>query len=230
MSRHAPFILALSAIAAFAHTVAAQRPTQSGSAARTLPIVAGAFDGTRPVGLFQRYMVSFSGGNRIEIRTLLFLSGSRITRTLPVGRGDVFDLARCNPDMCGTWQMAGEQLSVRWDNGSTDSWSFRRTADGVEVDGALYRPARALSQAVLAGTWKGAQTSGDPTENVYTFLPNGTFTLGAAGKRLSGRYTITGYALSLTFSDGTTAQRTVYGAGASDPPSLIAIDDALYRR
>jgi hypothetical protein len=196
-----------------------------------IPIPAASFAGDRPQGLFYRLKVNFTSGSRLEVQTLMFLAGNRFVRTYPHGGADTFDPSRCNSDMCGTYELGPAGLAVRLDNGQTIQWQFRKTADGFELDGDSYKPARALTAAALAGTWAGAATTGNSSENVYRFEPNGTFSFGMPGRAgVGGRYSLQGLTLTLAFSDGTQRRRTVFGASASDPIGLISVEGDAYRR
>lgn len=195
-----------------------------------IPIAAAAFDQDRPMGLFYRLKVDLVGGGRLEVRTLLFLAGGRIARTFPFGGGGGFDPSRCNPDMCGSYQHGAGEITVRWDDGWVDRWRYERTAEGFELDGDSFKPARPLTEAALIGTWAGAGSTGTPGENVYTFDPGGTFTFGAAGSGVGGRYRLEGLTLSLAFADGSRTQRTLFAAGSGEPVGLICVEGDVYRR
>jgi hypothetical protein len=195
-----------------------------------IPIPSAAFDGDRPVGLFYRLKVGFTSGNRLELHTRLFLPGNRFSRTFPFGGGDVFDQTGCNPDMCGTFEHTGSDVAVRWDNGQVDRWTYKRTPDGFELDGDSFKPARGLAQATLVGTWAGATNTGNASENVYTFRPDGTFSFGAGQRGAGGRYSLKGLTLTLDFADGTKKRRTLFAAGSGDPVGLIAVEGDVYRR
>lgn len=198
------------------------------SSEQVIPIPAAAFDHDRPVGLFYRLKVDFMSGGRLEIRTLLFLADERITRTFPFG--GVFDPARCNPDMCGRYQHGAGEIAVRWDDGQVDRWRYGRTAEGFELDGDTFKPARPLAEADLIGAWAGAGSTGSPSENVYTFEPGGTFAFGAGPSGVGGRYRLDGLALSLDFADGTRTQRTLFAAGSGEPLGMICVEGDAYRR
>ena len=193
-----------------------------------IPIAPAEFDQDRPVGLFYRLKVDLMGGGRLEVRTLLFLAGVRIARTFPFG--GAFDPSRCNPDMCGSYRHDADQVTVRWDDGQVDRWRYARTAEGFELDGDSYKPARPLTEAELAGTWAGAGNVGNPAENVYTFDPGGAFTLGAGPGGVGGRYRLDGLTLSLAFADGSQVQRTLFAAGSGEPVGLICVEGDVYRR
>jgi hypothetical protein len=193
-----------------------------------IPIARGGFEQDRPAGLFYRLKVDFMSGGRLEVRTLLFVAGVRISRAFP--HGGAFDPLRCNPDMCGRYRHDADQITVHWDDGQVDQWRYARTAEGFELDGDSYKPAQPVAPVALAGTWAGAGNAGNPAENVYTFDPSGTFTFGAAGSGVGGRYQVDGLTLSLAFADGSQAQRTLFAAGSGEPVGLICIEGDAYRR
>jgi hypothetical protein len=200
------------------------------SSAQSTPIVTGTVEQQRPAGLFYRLKVDLTSGGRLEIRTLLFLPGNRISRTFPFGGAAGFDASRCNPDTCGTYQWEPTQITVRWDNGQVDRWSYRQTADGIDVDGDSFKPARTVSAATLAGTWAGAATTSNSAQNVYAFGADGTFTFGTGTGGVGGRYTVQGLTLTLAFADGTQQRRTLFAAGSSEPLGLICVEGDAYRR
>ncbi|HEU0079732.1 MAG TPA: hypothetical protein VFQ76_18885 [Longimicrobiaceae bacterium] len=198
------------------------------SSEQLIPIAAAAFDQDRPVGLFYRLKVDLMGGGRLEVRTLLFLAGDRIARTFPFG--GVFDPSRCNPDMCGSCQHGAGEITVRWDDGQVDRWRYGRTAEGFELDGDSFKPARPLTEAELIGLWAGAGNTGSSMENVYTFDPGGAFRFGAGPGGVGGCYRLDGLTLSLAFADGAQAQRTLFAAGSGEPVGLICVEGDAYRR
>lgn len=194
-----------------------------------IPIAPAGFDQDRPVGLFYRLKVDLTGGGRLEVRTLLFLAGDRIVRAFPFGGGG-FDPSRCNPDMCGSYRHDPGQVTVHWDNGQVDAWRYGRTADGFELDGDSFKPARPLTEAALAGTWAGAGNVGNPAENVYTFDSGGAFAFGAGPGGAGGRYRLDGLTLSLAFADESQARRTLFAAGSGEPVGLICVEGDVFRR
>lgn len=215
-----------------------KRVPESGPAARTspsnaahLPIPPAGFENKRPVGLFYRMEVAMQSGARLEAKTWLFLPGKRVARTFPYGGGDTFDPSRCLPDTCGSYQIEAGALSVRWDNGREDRWAYAATAEGITLDGTLFRPARPMTEAALAGEWTGAGDTGNPSANVYKFEPGGTFTFGTAHKPgAPGRYRVRGLTLILIFADKTESRRTLFVAGKGEPIALISVEGEAYRR
>ncbi len=195
---------------------------------RPIPVPAAAFHQDRPVGLFHRLKVDLMGGGRLEVRTLLFLDGGRISRVFPYG--GAFDPSRCSPDTCGSCAHAPGEIAIRWDDGRVDRWTYARTAEGFDLDGDSYKPARPVSPADLAGRWAGAGSPGVPGENVYAFGPDGAFTFGAGAGGVGGRYRLDGLAIVLDFADGTRSARTLFAAGSGAPVGLICVEGDAYRR
>jgi hypothetical protein len=183
------------------------------SAEASVPIEPGRLTGDRP------------GPRRVDTRTWLFLPGQRVSRVYPY-RG-VFDPARCGPDTCGSYQIAGSQLAVRWDGGRVLQWAFAASPDGISLDGAVYRPARAMSGAALVGRWAEA---GDGGSNVYTFDGAGRFTFGTGQRGLPGAYRLQGFALTLTFADGDVRRRTLFATSAGEPVGTISVEGEVYAR
>lgn len=219
---------------------APQRPAESASPIRKpaatgaspIPVSPAALDKTRLVGLFYRLKVGMQSGARLEVEPRLFLPGNRIARTFPYGGGDTFDLAaRCLPDTCGSYQLDGGTLSVRWDNGQADRWTFAVAGNEITLDGTTFRPARPMTEATLAGEWAGAGDTGNPFLNGYRFERGGVFTFGSGEKNpATGRYRLQGLTLTLTFADGTVSRRTLFAAGKTEPIGLISVEGEIYKR
>jgi hypothetical protein len=104
--------------------------------------------------------------------------------------------------------------------------AFAATAEGVTLDGALYRPARSMTGAALVSRWVDGAGS-----NVYMFDANGRFSFGTlGGGGLTGTYQLQGFALTLTFADGDTRRRTLFVASAGEPVGLISVEGEVYTR
>jgi hypothetical protein len=204
----------------------------AGSETQPKPVAAPAASGSRSplAGLYFHLQAGISSGARLEVRTRYFLPGNRITRTFPFGSGDVFDVSRCSPDMCGSYTIAAEQLNIRWDNGQIDRLSLRSTADGIHIDGTLFRTARPVSEPVLAGVWTGAGQTGGSFSNVYRFERDGRFTFGTGQGGLGGRYRVQGLTLILNFDDGAERRRTLFATSPTDPAGMICVDGEVFAR
>jgi hypothetical protein len=192
-----------------------------------VPLEPGRIAGGQPSGLFYRVEVAFGGPRRVESRTWLFLPGQRVARVYPFGGTGTFDVSRCNPDTCGTYQIGAGKLAVRWDGGRVDEWTFATTADGITLDGTLFRAARAMTPASLVGRWSGAGNGGS---NVYTFDGSGRFSFGTSDRGLPGTYRLQGLSLILTFADGDVRRRTIFAASAGEPVGMISVEGEVYAR
>ena len=182
-------------------------------------------------GLYFQLDVGIISGRRLEVKTRYFLPGNRITRTFPIGGGEAFDIRRCSPDTCGNYTIEEGQLNIRWDNGQVDRFSLRSSAEGIHLNGSLFRRARSVATTALAGVWSSAGDIGGSFVNVYRFERDGTFTVGIGQGGLGGRYRVQGMTLILNFSDGEEKRRTLFAISPSDPPGMICVDgDAFARR
>lgn len=173
----------------------------------------------QPLGLFYHNQVNFQGPHRIETQTWLFLPDNRISRVYPYGGTGLFDPAHCSNDTCGRYEIGGAQLAVHWDGGRTDRWALAAAAEGISLDGTLYRPARAMTAASLAGQWS------DTSSNVYAFDGADRFSFGG-----NGTYRVQDFALTLDFADGTVRQRTLFAASAREPAEMISVEGEVYSR
>lgn len=210
----------------------AASPPRNPAATGASPIPVAGLDKNRPVGLFYRLKVGVQSGARLEAETRLFLPGNRIARVFPFGGGDTFDpAARCLPDTCGSYQLDGGALSVRWDNGQVDRWAFAVAGNEITLDGTTFRPARPMTDATLVGEWTGSGDTGNPFLNGYRFERGSAFTFGSGQKNpATGRYSLQGLTLTLTFADGTVSRRTLFAAGKTEPIGLISVEGEIYKR
>jgi hypothetical protein len=151
----------------------------------SVPLEPGRVTGGQPAGLFYRVEIAVVGPRRVDTKTWLFLPGQRVSRVYPHGGSGAFDPSCCSPDTCGSYQIGASQLSVRWDGGRVIQWAFAPSADGISLDGAVYRPARVMTVAALVGRWADA---GDGGSNVYAFDGSGRFSFGTGQGGLTGTY------------------------------------------
>jgi hypothetical protein len=218
----------LDSIAIASNASAATAPNAgSVAAAADTPLETGRIVGGQPSGLFYAVQVPGIGSSRVDTATWLFLPGNRVSRVYPFGGTGLFDASRCNDDTCGSYQLGAGQLAVRWDGGRVDQWTFAATGEGIRLDGALYRPARAMTAASLVGRWSDAGYSGS---NIYTFDGNGRFSFGTSSDALTGSYRLQGFALTLHFADGDVRQRTLFAASAGEPVTMISVEGDIYAR
>lgn len=181
-------------------------------------------------GLFVRLRAGVPSGARLQTETRFFLNGNRITRTFPFGGGDSFDAGRCNPDTCGSYQLGPGQIVIRWDNGQVERIAFESTAEGITLDGQLFRPARAISAEALAGEWLGGGDTRNAFGNTYRFERDGSFTFSSGSSGVRGRWRVQGLALLLQYADGTESRKTLFAAGGAEPMGLISVENEVYVR
>jgi hypothetical protein len=197
------------------------------SAEARIALEPGRVVGGQPAGLFYYVQVTPAGSSRVDTRTWLFLPGNRVSRVYPYGGTGLFDASRCSGDTCGSYQIKGAQFAVRWDGGRVDQWTYAASAEGIRLDGRLYRPARAMTAASLAGRWSDAGYGGS---NIYTFDGNGRFTFGTSARALPGTYQVQGLTLALKFADGDARRRTLFAASAGEPVGMISVESEVYAR
>jgi hypothetical protein len=197
------------------------------SAEARIALETGRIVGGQPVGLFYYVQVTPAGSSRVDTKTWLFLPGNRVSRVYPYGGTGAFDPSRCSGDTCGSYQIKGAQLSVRWDNGRVDQWTYAASAEGIRLEGSLYRPARPMTAASLAGRWSDAGYGGS---NIYTFDGNGRFSFGTSARALPGTYQVQGLTLTLKFADGDERRRTLFAASAGEPVGMISVESEVYAR
>jgi hypothetical protein len=218
----------LDSIAIASDASAGTAPTAgSVAAAAETPLEAGRIVGGQPIGLFYAVEVAGIGPRRVDAAVWLFLPGNRVSRVYPFGGTGLFDASRCSGDTCGTYQLGGGQLAVRWDGGRVDRWTFAATGEDIALDGRLYRPARAMTAASLVGRWSDA---GDAGSNIYTFDGHGRFSFGTSSGALTGSYRLQGFALTLHFADCEVRQRTLFAASAGEPVTMISVEGDVYAR
>lgn len=189
-------------------------------------IPAAGFEGDHPHGLFYRLQ---AGLGTVRLETRIFLAAQRVLRMYPFGGGNTIDLARCNNDTCGSYQVDGTWLTVRWDNGNTQRLRFERGGDGFTLDGETFQPARGISAAEAVGDWV---NPGSGFDTALRLKSDGSFEWGAGSNAttLRGRYELQGLALVLHFADGASKQYTVFAAGRTRPVGLISFDGSVYSR
>jgi Family of unknown function (DUF5640) len=111
-----------------------------------------------------------------------------------------------------------------------DQWTFAASAEGISLDGRLYRPARAMTAASLVGQWSDA---GDGGSNIYTFNGNGQFSFGTSQRAQAGTYRVQGLTLTLNFADGDVRRRTLFAASTAAvmaASGMISVEGETYAR
>ncbi|MBM3783520.1 MAG: hypothetical protein FJW30_04120 [Acidobacteria bacterium] len=194
-----------------------------------VPIEAGRVSDGQPSGLFYRVEVAMTGARRVDTKTWLFLPGNRVGRVYPFGGTGALDTSRCNPDTCGYRETGGGKLTVRWDGGRVDQWTFATAGGNIILDNVEFRPARPVAASALVGRWSSA---GEGGSNVYQFDGNGRFRFGAGGSSsgLTGTYRVDGFVLTLSFPDGDVRRRTLFGASAGEALGMISVDRDVFAK
>ena len=181
---------------------------------------------------------------------LLFLSGGRITRAIPVGGLESFDWNRHRtahgPDS-GTWQMRGGQLVVTWGDGGVHQGPITVHADGIEFYGKRYSKPAPASLAALAGRWEaargGAITGGSGINRVTELViaADGRYqwvsTTGgvvqgravASDRSMSGTARVSGLTIVFTTDAGTSSSHTLLPA-AGQPVNAFSVDSDMFTR
>lgn len=203
-------------------------PQSAMAAEARIPFEPGRIVGGQPLGLFCKVQVTAFGSSRVDTRTWLFLPGNRVSRFYPYGGTGLFDPSRCSADTCGSYQIRGGQLSVRMDSGNVFQWTFAASAEGIRLDGDLYRPARPMTAASLVGQW--TDEGGATGANIYTFDGKGRFSFGTRHHALAGTYHVQGLALTLNFADGDVRRRTLFALSAGTPVGMISVESEVYAR
>ncbi len=219
-------------VRAFFESLRFSGATATSSSAREggrTPIPAAGFEGSQPRGLF--YRLRSGGSSRMETQTRLFLPPNRILLVSPMGSGERIDLARCSPDTCGTYTVAGGFLMVRWDNNATQRLRFVRSADGFTLDGDTFQPARPVAAAEIVGSWGDPSNAGSSASGLK-FSVDERFEWGAGSREttLRGRYELKGMTLTLNFTDGTTKDYALFAAGRTRPAGLLSLDGTVFSR
>jgi len=118
-----------------------------------VPIEPGKVSDGQASGLFYRVEVAMTGARRVDTKTWLFLSGNRVGRVYPFGGTGALDTSRCNPDTCGQREIGGGKLTVRWDGGRVDQWTFATAGGNIILDNVEFRPAWPVVASALVGRW-----------------------------------------------------------------------------
>ena len=134
--QHMPAVRAFVDSLDFAPAVAAPAAPETPaapSAATAVPIPPAALNEGGPQGLF--YQVRVIDIQQLQVEARIFLPGNRILRFFPDHGGDQVDLTVCVtvPDQCGTYQLEGAEMRIRWDSGALQQLAFARHGKGVRA-------------------------------------------------------------------------------------------------
>ncbi len=226
--QHMPVVRAFFDSLGFAAAVAAPAAPETPAvppAAAAAPIPPAALGDGGPQGLF--YQVRVTGIQQMQVEARIFLPENRILRFFPAHGGDQADLTICAtvPDRCGSYQLEGAEMRIRWDNGAAQQLAFARTEKGFSLDGDEFKPAGPTSAAALVGAWS---TIGG---NRVRFDGDGRYQWGAgeAGSaKLIGTYELHGLTLTVHRSDGAAESHTLFATG--DRGEAICLDGDWYVR
>ena len=181
---------------------------------------------------------------------LLFLSGGRVTRSIPTGGLESFDWARHqanHPKDSGTWEIHGGHLTISWGPaGVVNQGPLTTNPNGIEFYGKRYaRPGTVLVSA-LAGSWESergmAITGGEGINSFSTLViqADGQYrrTGGMGGvvagraatggaKDSAGKLTIKGSTIIFRGDDGTITSQTFVPV-SGDPVRAFSIYSDMF--
>lgn len=180
----------------------------------------GTFRGGKPAGLW--FMTKFwLATNHLEKAVWYFAPDGRLYVN-PEGITD--DALAAHKGQSGTYDVAGNNLTIKWSDGSTSSNELERDGDGFAFDTGLYAPVDPFTdQSALAGSWEGGSSmsfggGSSILSKSLVIAADGTFTQsGAASIRAEsdesvasaggtsatrGRWSLDGYTMTLTYENG----------------------------
>ncbi len=165
---------------------------------------------------------------------LLFLSGGRVTRFIPVGGLENFDWARHQAGHAGdsgTWELVGGQLRITWGDGGVHQGPLTIRPGGIEFYGKRYTaPGTAIAggsginslisfSVESGGRYHWTNTTGGVVAGRAT----------AAGSSRSGKLKISGQTIRFEADDGTAASYTFLPVPGV-PLGAFSIDADLFTR
>ena len=223
--QHMPVVRAFFDSLAFGAAPAAPETPAAPPVVAAAPIPPAALGEGGPQGMF--YLVRVTGMQQLQVEARIFLPGNRILRFFPAHGGDQADLAACatTPDQCGTYQLDGAAMHIRWDNGAAQQLAFARTEKGFTLDDDEFKPAHPTSAAALTGAWSTINGSR------IRFDGDGGYewgTAGVANAKPAGSYELNGLTLSLRHADGGVETHTLFATG--DRGEAICLDGDWYVR
>lgn len=181
---------------------------------------------------------------------LLFLSGGRITRAIPVGGLESFDWARhqaAHSGDVGEWTIRAGRLRIAWGDGGVHEGPLTLRPDGIEFYGKRYAKPVTVGLGAVVGRWeatRGTAIAGGVGVNVARMLEitaDGRYrwtsvTGGLAGGRArateqaaSGTVTIRGATIAFQSDAGTTSRHTFLPV-AGNPLTAFSLDGDLFTR
>jgi hypothetical protein len=192
------------------------------------PASPGYSDG-HPVGLYlmSRYWIAT---RNLEKSVWYFTRDGRVYVDLEDGFSD--DKLAHHKGRHGTVSVNGDKMTVAWSDGKSSTGSFEKADGGFNYDMGLFAPVKGFSSASeLAGRWEGGSSvsfggGSSITSRELNLMTDGTFT-GAAAASISsasdgsvaragshggiaGKWELHGYALVLTYADGTVVRGVTF--------------------
>jgi|SRR5579884_2877444 len=157
-----------------------------------------------------------------------FLSDGRFLNALPANGVSAADFnAGCSthPGFCGAYTLSGNRLSMRYNDGHTQEWTYKPLNGGFMMNYLILAPVQQFpSGTKLNGTWDKPGVGA----TFYSFHPDGTYSykfVSAYGTTdQSGTYSISGYSLTLTGQNG--GRHMVFPVSGGN----LAIDGVVYTK
>lgn len=157
---------------------------------------------------------------------------------------ETFDFARAKsrePARTGTYLISGGNITFRWSNRQSETASFNlrrdpKTGRATLTIGPNYGYKLVLWNQPLNGTFEPSTYQGGfsdlnkqapPLVDRITFSPDGRFTVASDGANppATGRYKVSGAALTLTLPNGELRTHSLHVfEGSQKPPTTVLID------
>jgi hypothetical protein len=198
----------------------------------------------KPVsGVGKLYSGSTINGDNIYY--YMFPSG-HIVMGCPTGGLENFNYSGyCNSGKgtCGVYTKNGNTISVTWNSGNTWKGSVKPNGD-IEINSSLVGPVKMIPQKLSASYEFSLSMSGASVAETTTFKDNGTYEVARSsgydhkdGKNSaewqssrSGKYSISGYTITLTDNSGKVSKHTIYALDAISNPDYLGWDGNFLSR
>lgn len=202
-----------------------------------------------PDGLYLMTKMDLGFGT-LEVKGWYFKNGKLTNRP----QGDLNGFVG-TPDSVGSYSVAGNKMSIKWNNGRTESGTFELKDHGCfYYDMGLFCPAKPFTTSTIDGTFTGGISAGGgaaANSITVTFTSAGKYTMkragsvrstgretsawaGAYGGDESGSYSLSGTTLNLSHSGGGAARKIVafpYDDGSKGPqPRNIVYEGMVLKR
>ncbi len=206
-----------------------------------------------PTGLYFRIQQWFFNGSlSISQEHFAFWDNGRVYRGIPKGGLESFNwaaAARKEPGQCGTYTIAGNNITFKMLDGKTSSMKFARKGKDLELDGLFTsQQTKYAPNSRLNGTFEGGASvsgGGSYIANVQSlkFTSSGQFQSSAIGavsadttagtvsekseSNSSGTYRLSGNTLVLRHKDGRVTSHTVYPYDMGKGKKAINVDGTM---